>query len=68
MEELIKRIRELHQLDIYTVNEQWCIQLFHLDVCANDEEDCIHENSGTVLWNVLSDALEWAQDRQRQVS
>lgn len=72
MEELIQKLRELHQMDIYTVDENWCIQLFELDVCANDYDvqpcqrfECVFETSGTVLYNVLSDALEWAEDRQR---
>ncbi|MED4600106.1 hypothetical protein P9314_05200 [Paenibacillus validus] len=72
MEELIKKLRGLHQIQIYTVNEHWCIQLFDLDVCANDYDvqpcpkfECVFETSGTVLYNVLSDALEWAEEHLR---
>lgn len=52
MEELIKKLRELHQINIYSVNEDWCIQLFDLDVCPNDydvqpcrEFECVYETS-----------------------
>ncbi|PIE91741.1 hypothetical protein CO726_30525 [Bacillus fungorum] len=70
MEELIKELRELHQINIYSVDENWCIQLFDLDVCPNDydvqpcpEFECVFETSGKVLTNVLSDALVWAKDQ-----
>ncbi|MDF2652741.1 MAG: hypothetical protein K0Q73_8546 [Paenibacillus sp.] len=66
MEVLIKNIRELHQMDIYTVDENWCIQLFELHVAANDMIDCIYENSSKDLNEVLSNAWEWALDRVRQ--
>lgn len=73
LESLILKLRELHQMDIYTVNEYWCIQLFELDVCANDysvqpcvEFQCIYENSNTKLLKVLKDAYEWALERIRQ--
>ncbi|HFU7058227.1 TPA: hypothetical protein ACGN81_005333 [Bacillus cereus] len=36
MEELIKELWELHQINIYSVDGNWCIQLFDLDVCPND--------------------------------
>lgn len=57
-------------MDIYTVGEHWCIHLFELDVCANDYDvqpcakfECVYETSGTVLMEVLKDALKWAVDR-----
>ncbi|BCC54937.1 hypothetical protein [Bacillus cereus] len=70
MEELLKGLRELHQINIYSVDENWCIQLFDLDVCPNDygvqpcpEFECVFETSGNVLYDVLSDALEWAKEQ-----
>lgn len=75
MEELIRRLRELHQMNIYTVDENWCIQLFELDVCANDYDvqpcpkfESIYETNGTDLQKVLVAALEWADNRIRRVS
>lgn len=75
MEDLIEEIRELHQINIYSVDENWCIQLFNLDVCPNDydvqpcpEFECVFETSGGDLYNVLSDALEWAQNQVRNIN
>lgn len=59
----IEFIRHHHQLDIYTVNEDWCIQLFDLSDCANDEVDCIYENSSIELIDVLFMAMLWILDR-----
>ena len=50
---LITFIRQHHQMDIYTVNESWCIQLFDLYVCANDEVSCVYETSSEELINAL---------------
>ncbi|OAS19272.1 hypothetical protein [Paenibacillus oryzisoli] len=66
MEDLIKKLRELHQMMMFTVDETWCIQLFELNVAANDMIDCIYESGSKNLYNELSDALEWAEDRVRQ--
>jgi hypothetical protein len=64
VEELIMRLREQHQMDIYTVNEQWCIQLFELDVCANDIGiSCDFETSGKNLSDLLIEALDWSEAR-----
>lgn len=75
MEELIKKIRELHQMSINSVDENWSIHLYELDVCPNDydvqpcpEFECVFETSGDDLYNVLSDALEWAQNQVRNIN
>jgi len=65
IEQLIKQIREYHQMDIYTVNESWCIQLFEPHVCANDEESCVYECDNESLLIVLEQAWEWITDRWR---
>ena len=58
IEEILLKIREFNQYSIYTVNKYYCIQLFDLEVCGNDEIDCISEFSDTVLRKVLIRALE----------
>lgn len=58
IEEILSKIREFNQYSIYTVNEYYCIQLFDLEVCANDEVDCITEFSDKDLRKVLMRALE----------
>lgn len=75
MEEIIKKLRELHMMDIYTVNEFWCVDLFELDVCSNDYDvqpsfkfESVFETSGTHLYDVLCNALKWAQENKRYVS
>lgn len=57
--ELIKSIRACNQMQIYTVNETWCIQLFDPDICANDEIDCVYETSSENLIDALKDAHSW---------
>lgn len=58
IEEMLSKIREFNQYSIYTVNEYYCIQLFDLEVCANDEISCISEFSDKDLRKVLIRALE----------
>ena len=58
IEEMLLKIRGINQFNIYTVNEYYCIQLFELEVCGNDEIDCISEFSDTDLRKVLIRALE----------
>lgn len=59
MEELIKLIREFHQMIIYTVDEDWCVQLLDLDMCGNDEGSCDWEDSDRELIKVLRKAIEY---------
>ncbi|MCY7675731.1 hypothetical protein [Bacillus safensis] len=62
---LIMKLRERHQLEIYTVDEQWCVHLFQLDICPNDIGiSCEFETNGTSLNEVLTEALEWSSERQ----
>lgn len=56
---LIECIRNHHQVGIYTVNENWCVQLYNLKDCANDEVSCIYENSSRELTDVLFECILW---------
>lgn len=56
-------VRQHHQMDIYTVDETWGIQLFDLNDCANDEKSCIYENNGKELIDVLYECIIWILDR-----
>ena len=61
-EGLITSLRQYHQLNIYTVGEQWCLQLFDLDVDTNDiGVSCIYEDQNLNLDNLLIDAMEWVE-------
>lgn len=62
---LLEVIRKYHQIDVYTVDSNWCIQLFDFDVAANDQVDCIYENHHEELINVLYGSLEWIYDHER---
>ncbi len=59
---LIQTIRTHHQMDIYTVDELWCVQLFDLNDAANDAASCVYENSALELVDVLFDCLEYIVD------
>lgn len=60
IEELIKQIRNHNQIQIYTVYEEWCIQLFDLSVCPNDiDVSCNWESSDKDLKKILIRALEY---------
>lgn len=63
--ELIMKLRERHQIDIYSSNEQWCVQLFELDICPNDIGiSCEFETSDESLHDALTEALKWSSNRQ----
>ncbi|WPS85538.1 hypothetical protein SMD22_00325 (plasmid) [Brevibacillus halotolerans] len=62
---LTEIIRKYHQLIIYTVNDDWCIQLFDHDVAANDDVECNYENSRSELIEVLYISLGWVYDHLR---
>lgn len=63
--ELIMKLRERHQINIYSSNELWCVQLFELDICPNDIGiSCEFETSDESLHDALTEALEWSSDRQ----
>ena len=63
VEELIMNLRKYHQMDIYTVDKQWVVQLFELDTCPNDIGiSCDFETSGESLNKVLTEALEWSKN------
>jgi len=40
---MIEILRENYQLDIYTVDATWHVQLFDIKVCANDDLCCDYE-------------------------
>ena len=58
-DELIKLIRIHNQINIYTVYENWCVQLFDLSICPNDiDVSCNWEDSDISLKKVLIRAIE----------
>ena len=57
---LIESIRVYYQMNIYTVNEFWCVQLFDLKDCVNDGVDCVYENNSEELVDVLFETLKWS--------
>lgn len=66
-EGLISFLRQHHQLNVYTVSENWCVQLFDLDVDTNDiGASCIYEDQNTNLDNLLIEAIEWV-NRNREI-
>lgn len=58
----IEFIRQHHQIDMYTVNEDWCIQLFDLNDCANDQRSCVYENSCKEVIDILFECVDWILD------
>jgi len=60
---LIEFVRYHHQMDIYTVDDIWCVQLFDLNDCANDQKDCIYENHSKELVDALLECTLWISDR-----
>lgn len=54
---MLEIIRQYHQMDIYTVNEVWCVQLMELNDCANDHSNCILEISSKELIDVLFECV-----------
>lgn len=61
---LIQFIRGYCQMNIFTVDDTWCVQLFDLDVSANDLVSCIYENSNDDLVSVLFESLLWAMENK----
>lgn len=61
---LLEVLRKYHQINVYTVNTSWCIQLFDFDVAANDQVDCIYENHRDELIDVLYASLAWVYDHE----
>lgn len=56
-EDMLLKIREFNQYNLYTVNDYYCIQLFDLDVCANDDVTCNNEFQNKDLKELLKSAL-----------
>ena len=54
---ILEIIRQHHQMDIYTVNDVWCVQLLELSDCANDQKSCIYEDSSQELIDVLFECV-----------
>ena len=57
--QMIELIRGYAQMDIYTVDEEWCIQLFDKNIAANDGLDCNWEGTDKSLLEVLVEAIEY---------
>ena len=55
---MIELIRERNQIDIYTVDDVWKVQLFDLSVAANDNISCVWEEDGRELCDVLWEAVK----------
>lgn len=53
VDSLVGKIRERYQLSIYTVNDNWVVQLYDADVCANDQVDGIYEVASKELIDAL---------------
>lgn len=61
--QLIEFIREFAQMNIYTVDERWCIQLLNLEDAVNDiDVSPIWENHSNTLIDVLFMAVEYICD------
>ncbi len=59
-EELIDLIRHHHQIDLYTVNGNWWLQLFDLIDCPDDiDVSCVWENDNKELNKLLISAAEY---------
>lgn len=59
----INFIRKHHQLNIYTVDETWVVQLFELDVCANDIwKSCVYETDSKELIDALFESILWISE------
>ncbi|MFU2203120.1 hypothetical protein [Bacillus subtilis] len=59
-EGLIVSLRQHHQISLYTVGDQWCIQLFDLDVNTNFiGANCVYEDQNESLKKLLIYAHEW---------
>ena len=56
--QIIRIVRRVKQMDIYTVDDQWVVQLFDLETCANDGRDCEWENSSRELCDALWQAVK----------
>ena len=64
VEEMFLKIREFNQFSFYTVDEDYCIQLFDKEICANDEVDCIAEFSATNVKRLLKSVIEDIAERE----
>ena len=64
LEEKLLLIRKYHQINLYTVDKSWCLQLFHLEFTANDGVDCIWESSSEDLNKLLNEALEYINENE----
>lgn len=62
---IIEFIREYHQMNMYTVNDIWCVQLLDLSDCGNDNSPCIYENDNKELLDVLWTCFLWVHQRIR---
>lgn len=60
---LLEVIRKYHQINLYTVNEDWCIQLFENYEQANDEIPCLYEHYSENLIRLLYATMERIYDR-----
>lgn len=63
MKEKIIELRKYVQFSFYTVNDDYCIQLFHPEVCANDIDiSTIWEDSNKDFEKLIDEAIEWCKE------
>lgn len=63
---LIEIIRQYHQMDIYTVDKVWHVQLFELEVAANDNTSCVFETGSeeNELIDILFECIVWIYGKE----
>ncbi|GEM_PF-2460010 len=62
LKEKLKFLRKMVSFSIYTVKENYCLHLFDLFVDANNEVDCIWEDTDIDLDKVIDRAIEWCKE------
>lgn len=63
MKEKIIELRKYVQFDLYTVNDNYCIQLFFPEVCANDLDiNTIWEDANKDIEKLIDAAIEWCKE------
>lgn len=63
MKEKITELRKYVQFSLYTVNDNYCIQLFPPEVCANDLDiSTIWEDSNNDIEKLIDEAIAWCEE------
>ncbi len=64
LEQHFNYILNWFNFDIYNMNETFCIQLFEKEFYANDEVDCVAEFQGKSISDVVSQVIDWIEEKQ----